>query len=57
MSLSKIKENNTDQMSEEELKLYNEAIEFLKNKNKELGLNMTDKEIEELVSKVNEISN
>ena len=57
MSLSKIKENNTNQMSEEELKLYNEAIEFLKNKNKELGLNMTDKEIEELVSKVNEISN
>ena len=57
MSLSKIKENNTNQTSEEELKLYNEAIEFLKNKNKELGLNMTDKEIEELVSKVNEISN
>ena len=57
MSLSKIKENNTNQMSEEELKLYNEAIEFLKNKNKELGLNMTDKEIEELVGKVNEISN
>ena len=57
MSLSKIKENNTNQMSEEELKLYNEAIEFLKNKNKESGLNMTDKEIEELVSKVNEISN
>ena len=57
MSLSKIKENNTNQMSEEELKLYNEAIEFLKNKNKELGLNMTDKEIEDLVSKVNEISN
>lgn len=57
MSLSKIKENNTNQMSEEELKLYNEAIEFLKNKNKELGLNMTDKKIEELVSKVNEISN
>ena len=57
MSLSKIKENNTNQMSEEELKLYNEAIEFLKNKNKELRLNMTDKEIEELVSKVNEISN
>ena len=57
MSLSKIKENNTNQMSEEELKLYNEAIEFLKNKNKELGLNMTDKEIEDLVSKVNESSN
>ena len=57
MSLSKIKENNTNQTSEEELKLYNEAIEFLKNKNKELGLNMTDKEIEELVIKVNEISN
>lgn len=57
MSLSKIKENNTNQMNEEELKLYNEAVEFLKNKNKELGLNMTDKEIEDLVSKVNEISN
>ena len=57
MSLSNIKENNTNQMNEEGLKLYNEAIEFLKNKNKELGLNMTDKEIEDLVSKVNEISN
>ena len=44
-------------MNNEELKLYNEAVEFLKNKNKELGLNMTDKEIEDLVSKVNEISN
>ena len=44
-------------MNDEELKLYNEAVEFLKNKNKELGLNMTDKEIEDLVSKVNEISN
>ena len=44
-------------MNNEELKLYNEAVEFLRNKNKELGLNMTDKEIEELVSKVNEISN
>ena len=44
-------------MNNEELKLYNEAVEFLKNKNKELGLNMTDKEIEDLVSKANEISN
>ena len=57
MSLSKIKENNTNQMSEEELKLYNEAIEFLKNKNKELGLNLTEEEIEDLVSKVSEFSN
>ena len=57
MSLSKIKENNTNQMSEEELKLYNEAIEFLKNKNKELGLNLTEEAIEDLVSKVSEFSN
>ena len=57
MSLSKIKENNTNQMSEEELKLYNEAIEFLKNKNKELGLNLIEEEIKDLVIKVSEFSN
>ena len=44
-------------MNNEELKLYNEAVEFLRNKNKELGLNLTEEEIEDLVSKVCELSN
>ena len=44
-------------MNNEELKLYNEAVEFLRNKNKELGLNLTEEEIEDLVSKVSEFSN
>lgn len=44
-------------MNNEELKLYNEAVEFLKNKNKELGLNLTEEEIKDLVIKVSEFSN
>lgn len=44
-------------MNNEELKLYNEAVKFLKNKNKELGLNLTEEEIKDLVIKVSEFSN
>lgn len=44
-------------MNNEELKSYNEAVEFLKNKNKELGLNLTEEEIKDLVIKVSEFSN
>lgn len=44
-------------MNNEELKLYNEAVDFLKNKNKELGLNLTEEEIKDLVIKVSEFSN
>lgn len=44
-------------MNNEELKLYNEVVEFLKNKNKELGLNLTEEEIKDLVIKVSEFSN
>ena len=44
-------------MNNEELKLYNEAVDFLKNKNKELGLNLTKEEIKDLVIKVSEFSN